>query len=505
MRDLSVSDAPAGRVSDAPAGRVSDAPAPRAAVGIGTTSRETPHVGVGPVALLLIGWIAVALGIASHDGRYALASLALVVGGTLVVGLGVYASAGPRGAALAARIPPRLAHLALAGAALTVGLAPLAWHPRYFAHGAGWVASQLLAALAGLLAAAMVLPDFGRCRGLRWAPDGSERRWPFWTALALMTAAGATMVAAAGKPHIDVFWLLQGSTKGLVQGADMYRQQWAETRESYYSHGLFDVYPYLPWTSVLLAPFRLLFGDIRYGLVLSLGLAAFLARRLGSGTSGFGAAASRPTAYVPALLALLIAVFPKVTYSIQLSWTEPLLIALLTGMVLAVERGRMTAAIACLALAFASKQHIVLILPIAAMWPRFGLRRTVVSAVSALVLVLPWIIAGPRDFWHDAIGANVGLGYRADALCIATWVQKTFGHDPGFALTALGLVIAYALAWRVRGSTFGFCAGAGLLVLALDITNTQSFFNHYTLGMGLVVLAVVVGSRHAAKPSPLPG
>ncbi len=64
-----------------------------------------------------------------------------------------------------------------------------------------------------------------------------------------------------------MFFLLQGSTKGLVPGDDMYRQQWAASRATYYSHGLFDVYPYLPWTSVLLLPFRLVFGDIRYGLV----------------------------------------------------------------------------------------------------------------------------------------------------------------------------------------------------------------------------------------------
>ena len=58
----------------------------------------------------------------------------------------------------------------------------------------------------------------------------------------------------------------------------MYRQQWAASRASYPSHGLFDVYPYLPWTSVLLLPFRLVFGDIRYGLVAALAVAAALSR-----------------------------------------------------------------------------------------------------------------------------------------------------------------------------------------------------------------------------------
>ncbi len=455
------------------------------------------------VPLLLSGWVAVALGIGTHDGRYALPSLGLVALGTVLVGAGIVASSRPRRrlvrvARWTPKIPSWLGGASLAAAGLTVALAPLIWHPRYFAHGAGWTASQVLAALAGLLAAATALPHIPAFSSAWLLPALAGRRWPFWMALGLMSAAGITMIASAPKPHIDVFFLLQGSTKGLVSGADMYRQQWAETRASYFSHGLFDVYPYLPWTSVLLLPFRLIFGDIRYGLVAALAIAAAIARRLG----GTGIPRPATARLLPALLPLLIALHPKVTYAYQLSWTEPLLVALLAGMVLAVERGRLSVAVLCLALALASKQHIVLLLPLAVIWPRFGWRRTLAAAGTALLLVSPWIIAGPRDFWHDAVGANVGLGYRSDALCLATFVHKAFGHDPGFALTTLGLLAAYAIAWRVRGDAFGFCAGAGLLVLALDITNTQSFFNHYTLGMALVVLAICLRYGQPAEPAP---
>ncbi len=454
----------------------SDAPAPMIMI----SDRST--------ALLLAGWVAVALGIATHDGRYALPSLSLVVIGTVLVGAGVLDAGSRSGVRVRQPAAPAWAGpLTVAAAALTVGLTPLIWHPRYFAHGAGWTASQVLAAAGGLLAASTALPAFGLLGQLK------GKHWPFWAALGLMSAAGVTMIAAAPRPHIDVFFLLQGSTKGLVAGKDMYRQQWAASRATYPSHGLFDVYPYLPWTSVLLLPFRLVFGDIRYGLVTALAVASWLARRL------TGASASPGLRYVPALLPLLIALHPKVTFADQMSWTEPLLVALLAGMVLATERGRPGIGLACLMLALASKQHILLLLPIAAAWPRFGVRRTLIAAAGAFVLVLPWIIAGPHDFWHDAVDANTGLGYRADALCIATWVHKEFGHDPGFALTGLGLLIAYAIAWRARGDAFGFCAGAGLLVLALDITNTQSFFNHYTLGMALVVLALCVRAGRAEE------
>ena len=40
--------------------------------------------------------------------------------------------------------------------------------------------------------------------------------------------------------------------------------------------------------------------------------------------------------------------------------------------------------------------------------------------------------------------------------------------------------------------------------MALDITNTQSFFNHYTLGMALIVLAVILRGRALPAPRGLP-
>jgi hypothetical protein len=35
---------------------------------------------------------------------------------------------------------------------------------------------------------------------------------------------------------------------------------------------------------------------------------------------------------------------------------------------------------------------------------------------------------------------------------------------------------------------------SALVLLALDLANKQSFFNHYTLPLGLLVLALVAGS-----------
>ena len=442
-------------------------------------TNPTGRLTVGSGGALLLAWSAVSWAIADHDGRYTDPALLGVLAGAVLTALAV---GWPH------RLPERLWPLGLTVAALLVAASPLVWHPRYYAHGGWFPVSEVLLALAGVLAGGAALVGLaGRVP--------SRPQWVFWIALVLATAAGAAMVRAAPDPHIDVFYLLQGSAKGLVQGKDMYQQKWAASPQVYHSHGLFAVYPYLPWTSVLLAPFRLVLGDVRYGEIAALALAAVTLRSVA------GEQVRRSA--VLGLLPLLVALHPKVTYADQQAWTEPLLVALLALMVWAAVRGRSWLAVACLALALASKQHIILLLPVAALWPAFGLRRTLYSAGVALVAISPWIFAGPKDFWHDAVSVNLGYKVLPYALDLPALADR-HGHPVGFGLTALGLLVAYVLALRLvrrERSAAAFAAGCALVVLALDITNKQSFFNHYTLATGLIVTAVCAGLPALSSPS----
>src|SRR5689334_5336077 len=95
-----------------------------------TPSRAITTVSEWSTALLLLGWVGVALGIGTHDGRYALPSLGLVLLGTVLVGAGVFVAGGPaksgRRALLRFTAAPRWAagrataatRVAIAGAAL---------------------------------------------------------------------------------------------------------------------------------------------------------------------------------------------------------------------------------------------------------------------------------------------------------------------------------------------------------------------------------------------------
>ncbi|OHV39529.1 glycosyltransferase [Parafrankia colletiae] len=460
------------------------------------------------------------MGISLSDGRYSPLALAAVLFGAAAVtaALGWPAERRGRWAGPSVAVSGRVA---VALSVLVVAVGPTVRHPRYYATGPAALAADVLAAFAGALAAAALLGPLlrrarpggtdrlGRWLGDSWAGDGVFRG-----VLGLATAAGVATVIAAPRPRIDVFHLLQVSTSGLARGENMYRQQWGPDRATYTAGGLFDVYPYLPGTSLLLAPFRWVFGDVRYGLLLALVLAAVAARAVVAGRpagEAHGGAVPAPATAAPGggepagdgepagwpswllavapVLPLLVIVFPESMYALQQSWTEPLLVLLLAGTVWAVVTGRTRLAVVAFALALASKQHVALVLPLAACWPAFGPRRALCAAGLGLAAVLPWLVASPQDFFDDAVRTNLDYQVLDHSLSVPGWAHH-FGITLGFGVTAVVLALSYLLAWRARGGAAGFCAGSALVLLALDLMNKQTFFNHYTLPMALLVLAV---------------
>lgn len=415
------------------------------AAGIRERDRRHPDQG-----LLLLSWAALAFGIARKHGDYQSSALLLVVAGLILA----FAACATR-----LRLPVRpvlvVCALVLVDGVFEVG-------PAKHGHGTWYHLSRITVYPAIALALA----------SLRW-------RRLFGPALALLALTGLLRVLATPTPHIDVHFLLTDSTRGLLHGMDLYRQSWPG------STGLQHEYPYLPWTSVLLLPFWLVTHEVRIGLIAAIVVAACALRRLAGPGAGWR------TAFLP----LLVASYPLFAFQMQQSWTEPLLIALLALLVLAVEQGRPGWAVVALALALASKQHIALLLPLAAFWPAFGWRRALTATGLGVVLVLPWLIAGPRDLWDDAVLLNLHYPVLQRALDVPSFYDR-HGITLGFGVTLVFLLLAYAVCFGLLPrDAVGFAAGSGLVQLALDVFNKQSFFNHYTLVMGLFVIALVAGSR----------
>jgi hypothetical protein len=426
-----------------------------------------PHPGA-----LLLGWVGLSWGIAHVNGYFSAVSITLVLAGSLIVVVGV--TIGPR-------LPGWLLPAGIGGVAVLELITPLVHlqtsHP--YASGVAWLIGTVLA---GLATAATGLLLLGTGRGHRAA--GAV----LLVVGAIALAGDACVVGSAPDPGIDVWTLLQASASGLVHGQDLYRQTWP------HSTGLTDVYPYLPGSTLLTFPAWAIFGDVRAADLVALPVAAILCWRLRQ----TGMATSRLARATP-VLALALVAYPRATLVPQDAYTEPLLLVLLIAMVASVLGGHPTLAVIFLALALASKQHIALLLPVAAWWPAFGWRRTLAATGLGIGIVSPWLIAGPGALWHDAVISTLDFPVLRTALDVPALLAH-HGIVVGFALTAAGLLGAYlVIGLRVARTAQGFVTGCALVLLAVDLTNKQTFFNHWSLVTGLLIVAVVLHGQ--AKPA----
>jgi Glycosyltransferase family 87 len=295
-------------------------------------------------------------------------------------------------------------------------------------------------------------------------------------------AGSAAVIHLDPGPHIDVWYSLQGAADAVLHGRNMYTEVWPD------SPGVKDAFTYLPLTAVLLAPAKLLTGDVRWGLVVAELAAAAVVVALARTNREQG---DRTESGLVAACVLLL--LPGTLTQVEQAWTEPLVLLLVAGALLAVDRGRLGAAVVLFALALASKQHIALLLPLLAVWRPFGPRRTLAVTAGAALLVLPWAVRDLPAMWHDTVTLLVGFHpiRFADTLYLAAIHE--LGWTPPFWLTGALVVAVVGLAavvvHRGRPSPARFAAVAALALFGANLLNKQAFYNQFWLVGALVLLA----------------
>jgi hypothetical protein len=396
------------------------------------------------------------------------------------------------GTLTALRLVPRAPSRASIVVALLIGLIPQWWRPpignveqgRLFqpALGLGMLASALL--IVGVLVA--------------------RRRWGLGiAALACAAAAGVLVVQASGRPAIDVWIILQQSTRALLHGANPYQLSFSGVPAGQTD----DCFNYLPFTFLATLPGRVVLGDVRYAELLVLfGGAAMLVwavhRAAGSAAArppGPGAeratlpGAERATLAVP--LVVMALCLPGTLRVAQQSWNESMVLGCLAAAVALLLWGRAWLSVVPLALALATKQHVVLVLPLWALWRGFGPRRALVSAGLAAGICLPWVLAGPSRFYGCTVQFFLDLPARRDSLSVWKFMPHGFQTLVVLALTAGGYLLAYRL---LDGSASSLVLGSGLLFAAFDLANKQSFENQWQLACQLLVLGLACRAAESA-------
>lgn len=431
------------------------------------TPRPATVAGQGWAAAALLAVVVVAGSVSFHA---VFTPLGVTVLAAAVAVLGVAVTRG------AAAVPP--ARWAVAAAVGVAALAQLAKPPTMNLEGGTWLLpAGVVAALLGTAAAAVLLLP-AVAGGLR------RRRVVAGAALAAFAGAGLLVVRGSPRPLIDVWAILQGATLAAAHGGNPYDMTFTGVPPGQVD----DCFNYLPATFLVPVASRLLLGDVRYAqlLVLVAGVAALL---WWAGRSARGSVA-------PAL-AVLAGVLPGVLYDVQQAWNETVLVGALVGAGVALAARRPAWAVAGLALALATKQHTVLLLPLWALWPAFGTRRTVIAGGLAGAVVLPWLLADPSRFWHCTVGFFLDLPARPDSLSLWRLLPGPLG-----AVTLLtGVGVAYVLVLRtVPRTPGGLLVASGLVLAVFALLNKQSFLNQWLMAAQLVVAGLALVATEVPAP-----
>lgn len=418
---------------------------------------------VSPWALVLVAWALLSLGITVQNGAYQVKAVAVVVVGLLLV----------TAASVLLRRAGRPAATALSGVAAAAGAslaAALLYDVGLYGTGDLLVVTRALSVVAaGLAVASAVLPAALRAAAAVGAAYAG-------------VAAFVAMILASPRPAIDVFFILTEGSKRLVEGKNIFTGCWAGNTDR-----LTDcLYPYGPLTTVVQTPFRLLLGDIRYSYIACLVATAAILWVVAGPRLG------------PALAALLL-VSPKVTFLLEQAWNEPLLLVGIAVMVLAVLSGRHGWAIVGFAFALACKQHVLLLIPLAAWWPAFGWKRTGISVAAAGLFTLPWFLVDPDAFLEDALSYNLDLAPRLDSLSLFTTAMNSGVRPPFAVVGVLTLAAILGTLLLLPRTATGFVLGCALVQYVFDVLNKQSFFNHWWFVTGLLLLAVATAEHERAQ------
>ncbi|WP_432546699.1 hypothetical protein [Kineococcus sp. SYSU DK004] len=310
-------------------------------------------------------------------------------------------------------------------------------------------------------------------------------------ALAAAGGAGAAVVVGDPAPRIDVWVILQQAADAVGRGESVYTQTWTG------SPGITDAFAYLPFTAVLTAPGRWLAGDVRWALLLLVGVSALAVAALGRWR-------------VPAVgAAALLLLAPGATTLVEQAWTEPTVLVGVALWALLVARGRAWWAVLPLAVALAAKQHTVLLLPLLAVHPAFGARRTLAAVGTAGLLVLPWFVTAPAAFWRDTVETMVGLPPLTFANTAYTLVLNETGRSlplPLVAAAVLGALAAAVVVLRRRPVDLGGLLGwSALVLLVANLVNKQAFYNQFWLVAAVLLLAVAARAGATATGAPAGG
>jgi hypothetical protein len=311
------------------------------------------------------------------------------------------------------------------------------------------------------------------------------RRYRLWACAGLLVAAHAAFILAVPHPeHQDVFRFLNLGVDVLLKGQDPYAYVHVPAPDVF-------KFTYPPGALLLVAPFRVLFGDIRWSYIAAEILTTVLIYRLFVSAEG-----AQPRRWQEAVILLPLAL-PRVDQAyLVFSNHEWLLLALTAGALLAGARRQWLVVGALLGVGICAKQYFVLF-PVMFLLPWVPRRSLALAVAVAAAVTVPFVVWDARDFWFDITSQ---LSAPPDTDRVTLWATLYhLGLDTGGAgarvmgITGLAIV-AGAAWWGRRGLAQALCA-CGLALSAQAFLSPFAAYNYYAYGLVFLTWGLILPRR----------
>lgn len=305
------------------------------------------------------------------------------------------------------------------------------------------------------------------------------------TGVALALGGMVFVIAGGVRPRIDVWVIFQQAGHGVWNGLNPYAMRFPGVPAGQTD----DCFNYLPTTFLTAAAGVAVGEESRYAELAVLGagwvaLVAHVWRRTTAAVDG------RVRQGALGLVVLAVAL-PCSLRVAQQAWNESILLGLLLLGVVLVMKERAWWAVVPLALAMATKQHALLLLPAFALWPAFGWRRAFATGLGAGAVVLPWFLAGPSRFLECTVTFFLDLPARDDSLSLYLSVPSGVARVGQLALLAATYLV---MARRGVPKASDLLLWCGALTVAFNVFNKQTFQNQWWLSAVLLVLGLALRS-----------
>ena len=299
---------------------------------------------------------------------------------------------------------------------------------------------------------------------------------------ALIVAAHAAYMTTVGVPqHEDVYKFLNSGVDALVRGVNPYGTIPASLDGPW-------KFTYPPGVLLLVAPFRLLFGDVRWSYILGELIAVLLMARV--------VRRRMPQAlerWQEALL-LIPLVLPRASQAFFVFTNhEWLLVALAVIALFLAADGAWVATGIVLGIGIATKQYFI-VFPVVFLLPVVRPRSIALGLGVAFLITLPFLLWDFKAFIVDVFG---NLGNAPDPTRVTIWAVLTnLGASPGVVgarvLAVIGLAAVVLLWLKSRRDLSTSLRACGLALLLFVLTSTFAAYNYYVYALVFYTWGLVI-------------